>query len=141
MEPVPLKRDFALEVHMSRWEFTARYNMTASDAESMTLAELLALAEPADREAFETLWLGYTETYGAADLRQAIAATHDEIAPDDVLCFAGAEEGIYVAMRVLLGADDHAVVVTPNYQAAETVAGFFFILSKNSSGDLPVLML
>ena len=119
--PSPLKRDFALEVHMSRWEFTARYNMTASDAESMTIAELLALAAPADRAAFENLWLGYTETPGAPDLRQAIADTYDEIAPDDVLCFAGAEEGIYVAMRVLLGADDHAVVVTPNYQAAETL--------------------
>ena len=121
MEPMPLKRDFALEVHMSRWEFKARYNMTASDAESMTLAELLALAEPADRAAFETLWLGYTETPGAPDLRQAIAGTFDQVAADDVLCFAGAEEGIYIAMRVLLGAGDHAVVVTPNYQAAETV--------------------
>lgn len=106
---------------MSRWEFSARYNMTASDAESMTLAELLSYAEPADKAAFEALWLGYTETYGAPDLRQAIADTYEGLAAEDVLCFAGAEEGIYTAMRVLLGADDHAVVVTPNYQAAETV--------------------
>ena len=35
--------------------------------------------------------------------------------------FAGAEEGLYVAMQVLLGPGDHAIVVTPNYQAAETV--------------------
>lgn len=116
-----LTREFALEVHMSRWEFAARYNMTASDAESMTLGELLALAEPADRDAFESLWLGYTETYGAPDLRQAIAETYDGLSAEDVLCFAGAEEGIYVAMRVLLGPEDHAVVVTPNYQAAETL--------------------
>ncbi len=31
----------------------------------MTLSELLAMADPADREAFDRLWLGYTETYGA----------------------------------------------------------------------------
>jgi hypothetical protein len=37
------------------------------------------------------------------------------------LCFAGAEEGVYIAMRVLLNRDDHAIVVVPNYQAAETI--------------------
>ena len=37
------------------------------------------------------------------------------------MCHAGAEEGIYAAMRVLLGEGDHAVVTVPNYQAAETL--------------------
>jgi hypothetical protein len=37
-------RDFALEVHFSKWEFKARYNLTGSDAESMSVSELLALA-------------------------------------------------------------------------------------------------
>lgn len=114
-------RDFALEVYFSKWEFAARYHMTASDAETLTLSELLDLADAEDREAFLNLRLGYTETYGAPDLVRAVASTYDTVAPDSVLCFAGAEEGIYVAMRVLLGKDDHAVVVTPNYQAAETL--------------------
>ena len=118
----PLTRDFALEIHFARWEFRAKYHMTASDAESLTLAELLAHASDEDRAAFEEAWLGYSETFGAPDLRAAIAATYDTAEAEDILCFAGAEEGIYAAMRVLLGPDDHAVVVTPNYQAAETVA-------------------
>jgi aspartate/methionine/tyrosine aminotransferase len=113
--------DFRLETYFSRWEFAARYNLAASDAQSMGLSDLLALATPADREAFETLHLGYTQTYGAPALRAAIAATYTERDADDILCFAGAEEGIYVAMRVLLEPGDHAIVVTPNYQAAETV--------------------
>jgi aspartate/methionine/tyrosine aminotransferase len=113
--------DFRLETYFSRWEFAARYNLAASDAQSMRLDELLALAEPGDREAFESLHLGYTQTYGAPALRAAIAATYDVRDADDVLCFAGAEEGIYIAMRVLLGRDDHAIVITPNYQSAETV--------------------
>ncbi len=113
--------DFKLEAHFSKWEFTARYHMTASDAESMTMGELLAMATPEARERFETLWLGYSETHGAPDLREAIAATYDVRSADDILCFAGAEEGIYAAMWVLLDSDSHAVVVTPNYQAAETV--------------------
>ena len=87
----------------------------------MTLAELLALASPADRDAFDRLGLGYTETFGAPALRAEIAQTYDSVKSEHLLCFAGAEEAIYVAMRVLLSSSDHAIVVTPNYQAAETV--------------------
>jgi aspartate/methionine/tyrosine aminotransferase len=114
-------RDFALEVFFSKWEFAARYNLAGSDAENFTLAELLALASPEDRAAFEGIGLGYTETFGAPALRAEIASTYDTVRPEHLLCFAGAEEGVYVAMRVLLNPDDHAIVITPNYQAAETV--------------------
>lgn len=114
-------RDFALEVYFSRWEFKARYNMTGSDAESMSLSSLLELASPEARDGFQDLWLGYTETYGSPALRAAIAGTYDRVEADDILCFAGAEEAIYTAMRVLLEPQDHVIVVTPNYQAAETV--------------------
>ncbi len=69
-------RDFALEVHFSRWEFNARHHMTASDMESMTLGELTQMAGPSAREELDRLWLGYTETWGAPDLREAIAATY-----------------------------------------------------------------
>ena len=114
-------RDFALEVHFSKWEFKARYNLTGSDAESMTISKLLAFATDDERSAFENLHLGYTETFGSPALREAIAGTYDTIGAEDVLCFAGAGEGIFVAMQVLLRAGDHAVVITPNYQSAETV--------------------
>ncbi|KQY12590.1 aminotransferase class I/II-fold pyridoxal phosphate-dependent enzyme [Rhizobium sp. Root482] len=114
-------RDFALETYMSKWEFVAKYNMTGSDAESLRLPDLLAMATEDDRADFENLSLGYTETFGAPALREEIARTYDHVGPENILCFAGAEEAIYVAMKVLLTADDHAIVVTPNYQAAETL--------------------
>jgi aspartate/methionine/tyrosine aminotransferase len=114
-------RDFALEVHFSKWEFKARYNLTGSDAESMGIAELLALATDDERRAFENLHLGYTETWGSPALREAIASTYDRVGAGDILCFAGAGEGIFVAMQVLLKPGDHAIVLTPNYQSAETV--------------------
>ena len=113
--------DFKLEAHFSRWEFKARYHMTASDAESLSLRDLLAMATPAEREAFEGLWLGYTETFGAPDLRAAIAGTYERRAAGDILCFAGASEGIFAANTVLLDRDSHAIVVTPNYQSHETL--------------------
>src|SRR5262245_52311026 len=114
-------RNFALEVFFSRWEFTARYNLAGSDAESMTQEALLALAGEDDRRAFERLNLGYTETYGLPALRHEIARTYASVSAEQILCFAGAEEAIYIAMRVLLGAGDHAIVITPNYQSAETI--------------------
>jgi aspartate/methionine/tyrosine aminotransferase len=113
--------DFRLETYFSRWEFTARHHLTASDAQTLRMDELLALADDQDRHAWETLSLGYTETFGDPALRQAIADTYTHADADDVICFAGAEEGLYLAMHALLGPEDHALVVTPNYQAAETV--------------------
>jgi aspartate/methionine/tyrosine aminotransferase len=115
------RRDFALEVYFSKWEFAAKHHLTASDAESISIEELLALASPADRAAFGSMKLGYTETWGSPALRAEIARTYDSVAAEDILCFAGAEEGIYAAMQVLLSAGDHVITVTPNYQAAETL--------------------
>src|SRR5271154_3920355 len=114
-------RDFALEVYFSRWEFAARYHLTASDSEALTLPELLNLADAEDRRFWETLRFGYTDPRGAAWLRATIAAGYDRVTGDDVLCFAGAQEGIHAAMHALLGRDDHAIVVLPNYQSTETI--------------------
>lgn len=113
-------RDFALETFFSKWEFAARYHMTASDVQSLSVGELLAMADlPPD--ALGDTWLGYTQTWGAPDLRDAIANTYENLQRDNVLCFAGAEEGVYATMRVALKKGDHAIVVVPNYQAAETI--------------------
>ena len=54
--------DFRLETFFSRWEFAATYHLTASDAQTMSVRELLALGEEEDRAAFAELPLGYTET-------------------------------------------------------------------------------
>lgn len=113
-------RNFALERHFSKWEFRAKHHMTASDAQSLSIKQLLGLAGLPD-DHLNDVYLGYTETWGSPDLREAIADTYSHIQADNVLCFAGAEEGIYVAMRVVLAKDDHAIVVVPNYQAAETI--------------------
>ena len=113
--------DFRLEAHFSRWEFRAKYHLTASDAEAMSMRDLLSYATVEQRDEFENMWLGYTETWGAPDLREAIAQTFRSRTADDVLGFAGASEGIFAANSVLLDGSSHAVVVTPNYQSHETL--------------------
>ena len=118
---MPTLPDFRLETYFARWEFSARYHLTASDAQTLPMSELLALADDDGRERWESLALGYTETRGLPALRAEIAATYSDAGPEDILCFAGAEEAIYLAMRTLLEPSDHVVVLTPNYQAAETI--------------------
>ena len=113
--------DFRLETHFSRWEFSARHHMTASDSQTISMSDLLALADDEDRAAWDNVTLGYTETYGAPALRAAIAATYEGLSAADILCFAGAEEGLYCAMLALLGPGDHAIVTVPNYQSMETL--------------------
>lgn len=113
--------DFKLEVYLGKWEFAAKWHMTPSDAQTLSIKELLALADAEDRAAWDDLPLSYIETWGTPKLRRAIAATYDGAKPEDVLAFAGAEEGLYCAMHALLGKDDHALIVTPNYQSAEQV--------------------
>lgn len=114
-------RNFELEMYFSKWEFTAKHHMTASDVQSMSMKDLMDLATPEEEAGFEKIWLGYTETWGDDLLRTRIADTYEKMQRENILCFCGAEEGIYTAMRVLLKKSDHAIVVVPNYQAAETL--------------------
>lgn len=113
--------EFALEAYFSKWEFVARYNLAASDAETYSLDELLALAPDAEREEWHGQRLGYIETRGTPALRAAIASTYDNVTSDDIIAFAGAEEGLYCAMHALLERGDHAIVLVPNYQSMESV--------------------
>ncbi|MCZ2720283.1 aminotransferase class I/II-fold pyridoxal phosphate-dependent enzyme [Marinomonas sp. 15G1-11] len=134
-------RDFSLEVFFSKWEFAAKYHMTASDLESMTLETLLSMATAEQRSEFNSLWLGYTETWGAPELRREIAQLYERLDAKNVLCMAGAGEGIYSVSKCILGPEDHAIVPTPNYQSAETVPLSICdvtgvpLLTKNTSGN------
>jgi aspartate/methionine/tyrosine aminotransferase len=114
-------RTFRLEEYLGKWEFDARHYLTASDAQSMTIEELLALGGDADREAFMRMPLTYLETWGSQDLREAVAGTYEQIDTEHVLAFAGAQEALFWAIQELVAPGDHAVVTVPCYQSMETV--------------------
>ena len=113
--------EFALEVYLGEWEFAARHHLTASDAQTLTIAELLAMAAPEERAAFAELPLSYTPTWGTPGLLGAIAGTYDGLGPEHVLTFAGAEEAMFWALQELVGPGGHAVVTVPNYQSMESL--------------------
>ena len=123
-QPTPAMRlpPFALERYFARWEFEVAHNLGASDPATLSLKELLALADDECAEWWERLSLGYTESAGAPRLRQAIATLYETVAADDVLTFAGAEEAIFLAIHALLAPGDEVFVVQPSYQSLHEVA-------------------
>jgi len=116
---------FKLEEFWKKYEFTAPYLLCCSDAESWKLSEVLELADPESRMLWESLNLGYTESPGLPLLRKEIAKLYSHIDSEQVLTFAGAEEGIYCTMRTLIEPEDHVIVIDPCYQSLRTLPESF----------------
>jgi aspartate/methionine/tyrosine aminotransferase len=116
-DPAP----FLVEEYLGIWEFKGEHYLTASDAETLTIEELLAFADPDERARFERLPLSYAPTWGGEELRAAIADLYEGLGPEHVLTFAGAEEALFWALQELAGPGDHALVTVPNYQSFETI--------------------
>ncbi len=112
---------FRLERYFAKYEFSAPYQLCPSDCESLTIQDLLAL-EAGAQEEFSKLWLGYPDSLGHPELRQAITKIYTEVSEDQVLVHAGAEEAIFNFMNVTLSPGDHVVVQAPYYQSLGEVA-------------------
>jgi aspartate/methionine/tyrosine aminotransferase len=114
--------DFELERYFARWEFAVEHVLCASDVQGYPMADVLALADPEARALWDGLTLGYTESTGHPLLRREIASMYDDLAAEDVLVFAGAEEAIFCLTNVLMGPETHAIVTWPGYQSLYEVA-------------------
>ena len=109
---------FKLEEYLSQYEFKAAYLLCCSDAESFTMQEIIDLAKPSDRRLWDNLRLGYTEAKGLPLLREQITnSLYPSLDQDNILCFSGAEEGIFCALHTLCEPSDHVIVLTPCYQS------------------------
>jgi len=114
-------KPFRIEQFFGKYEFTAKYLLSNSDAESRTIQELLEL-EAGSQERLLAHWCGYTESPGAPALRAVISGIYTGIRPDEVLAVSAAEEGIFVLYHALLSPGDHVIVETPCYESALEVA-------------------
>lgn len=109
-------RPFKLERYFARYEFSVKHIMSASDCESMTVAELMALGGDETMEAWKDLRLNYTEPKGHPDLLAGIADGYDGIGPENLITLVP-EEGIFLAMNALLERGDHVIALSPIYQS------------------------
>ena len=115
-------RDLELSTLLARLHVRMTHHLGASECETMAVADLLGLADADDAARWQGLRLSYTDPLGAPWLRDTIAARYSGIGPDRLVCFAGAQEGLYAVLHALLQPGDHAVVVVPGYQSVETLA-------------------
>ncbi len=115
-------RPFLLERYFARFEFTTRFLLASSDCEALSLAELLELADDADRAAWGGLKLGYTESPGLLELRERIAEGYPGLTADDLIT-AVPEEAIYILGRATLRPGDRVIVTFPGYQSLYEIAG------------------
>lgn len=114
--------EFQLETYLAKREFNAPFNLCASDLETYSMNEILHMADERDLNLWNNLTLGYNETEGHPLLREEISKIYGKgFSQKEILCFAGAEEGIFCMFHTLLNPEDHAIVITPCYQSLESL--------------------
>lgn len=109
---------FKLEDYLAQYEFSVPYLLCSSDPESWSLKDVIAMANPEERKLWENIHLSYTEVQGLPLLRDAIArGFYPGLGMENILCFAGAQEGILGTLSMLCDREDHVIIVKPYYQS------------------------
>lgn len=112
---------FKLERYFAEYEFKVQYLLSPSDCESLSLRELLAMADAETLALWNDLKFSYTESAGHPLLRAEVARMYETITSDAVM-IAVPEEAIFVAMHTLLQPGDHVVTLFPAYQSLSEIA-------------------
>ncbi len=118
---------FELERTQSLWENRVKYNLTESGIHPYTFKELL------DNEEIEdllSLRLGYGQTNGSEELREAIASLYPGADLDNVLVTNGSSEANFLTIWSNLEPGDELIYMLPNYMQIWGIARSFGITVK-----------
>jgi aspartate/methionine/tyrosine aminotransferase len=109
---------FGVEIWMNEWETKCEWNLAETCVESITIAELLALAGKNNTDLSDLLPMKMT--YGAIEgsmrLRNAICALYDLQKPENVIVTHGTIGANMLVHKTLVSAGDRVVAVVPTYQ-------------------------
>ena len=100
---------------------SARYNLSPSFCEPLTIRDLLAL-NPGAADAFECLTLGYPGIHGSRQLRELIAQRYQGLTAEQVVVTCGSDNALALALLACLEQGDHVVVHSPGYQPFTSLA-------------------
>jgi aspartate/methionine/tyrosine aminotransferase len=115
---------FLMERMQSTWENRVEYNLSESGVHPMYLGELLR-EEPEATEKLLKQELGYPQSNGIPELRNAIAALYPGATQDHVLVTNGTSEANFLCTWALVEPDDEVLLMLPNYmQIWGLVRGF-----------------
>lgn len=104
---------FALERWQSVWENKVAWNLSESGVHPLRVEEL-AVTE-AERHALLTQELGYPQTNGTPELREAIASLYPGAGVDHIEVTNGGSEANCIALWHLIEPGDEIVMMMPNY--------------------------
>jgi aspartate/methionine/tyrosine aminotransferase len=107
---------FETEHFFAQYEFTTPYQLCNSDCETVSVEELLKMAD-IPMEQFGQLGLGYTDSHGNPKLRQMIAELYTSVDKNEVIVLGSPIEGIYLTARAALNPGDEVIVLSPAYDA------------------------
>jgi aspartate/methionine/tyrosine aminotransferase len=113
--------DFKVERYFAKYEFTAKYLLSSSDCDGYGMNYVLNLASATEKEQWENLKLGYTETLGSEKIRQAIKQHYETITLDEIIVSTPGEAN-FILMNILLHAGDHVICMAPMYQSLYQIA-------------------
>src|SRR5215470_16604326 len=95
---------FEMERMQSTWENIVDYDMSESGVRPLTLRELVAMGF--DLEAFLDQPLGYSQSNGTIELREAVAASYPGASIDHIEVTNGTSEANYLLALSLLRPGD-----------------------------------
>jgi len=104
---------FVLERWQSIWENRVAWNLSESGVHPLRVEEV-AISD-AERHAVLTQELGYTQTNGTPELREAIATLYPGAGIDQIEVTNGGSEANCIALWHLVEPADEVVMMMPNY--------------------------
>ncbi len=115
---------FELERRQSIWENVVKYNLTESGVHPYSLTELL---DQDEIEKLLSIRLGYGQTNGSVELREAISNLYPRTDQDNILVTNGSAEANFIGIWSNLEPKDKLVLMLPNYMQIWGIARSFGI--------------
>lgn len=139
-------REFGVEIWMNAYENDAKFNLAETCVDSITIAELLALAGKNDTALSDLLpmRMGYGAIEGSDRLKSAICGLYDRQAAENVIVTHGTIGANHLVHTALVGPGDVVVAVVPTYQQHYSIpeacgAEMRLVWLKPENGFLPDL--
>lgn len=118
---------FELERRQSLWENLVEYNLTESGIHPFNLYELLTEKQI---NQLINIRLGYGQTNGSLDLREAIAKLNPTATRENILVTNGSAEANFISIWSMLNPGDEYVLMLPNYMQTWGIAQSFGVKVK-----------
>ena len=113
-------KSFELERLFAKHEFSAKYLLSSSDCDGFSMNYVLQQATDTEKQYWEDLTLGYTESVGHPLLLDALSPFYPGLKKDNMVVASPGELN-FILMNVLLEKEDHVISISPSYQSLHEV--------------------